>query len=150
MKDRKTGAEVQWDYQIGTFTGALGNARVGLSSGEIVTVPALETALGVTLSASVSAALQEQMEAAPYMDNKRFVSKLQFMDLFRPADLVKIYDAAKTSSAMKIALDRVDRAPNDQVELTDQRTITQLNELEAGGFIQSGDADRISKGISWQ
>lgn len=150
MKDPKSGAEVSWDYSIGTFTGALGDVRVGLSSGDIVTVAALETALGVTLSASVGAALQEQMMAAPYLGNRRYVSKLQFMDLFRPVELEKIYDAAKVSSSVQIELDRVTRAPKDEIELTDPRTLAGLQKMEAAGLITLGDADRISKGIPWQ
>lgn len=145
-----SGAEVFWDHQIGTFTGILGALRVGLYGGHLLTVAALETALGVSLSAASGAALQEQLLAAPYLAQKRFVSKLQFMDLFRPESLVNIYNAAKVSVEVQIELDRVNRAPNDQIELSDPRTFGGLQRMELGGLIPAGDALRISKGLPWQ
>jgi hypothetical protein len=144
------GAEVFWDYQIGTFTGIRNGVKVGVSGGDILSVALLEQRLGVSLGASAGAQLQQDMLAHPYEGHKRYVSKLQFMDLFRPADLEKIYTVAKSSVAITIALDRVNRAPNDQIELTDTRTISQLTQMEAGGLISPGDADRITKGLPWQ
>jgi hypothetical protein len=145
----QSGAEVFWDHQVGTFTGIYGAIKVGLAGGEILTVDALEAAIGVDLSASTGAALQEAMLAHPYLANKRFVSKLQFMDLFGPW-LINIYTAAKSSVAVAIELDRVNRAPHDQIELTDPRTIAGLQKMEDNGLIGPGDAQRISKGLPWQ
>lgn len=153
-----SGAEVHWDYQIGTFTGQLGELRVGLFGGDILTVADLQARLGIQLSAETGADLQAAYLAAPFMGNKRFASKLQFMDLFRPADLTKIYKMARNtdpaylalSIAVQIELDRVDRAPNDQIELSDPRTLAGLGAMEQYGLITVGDAERISKGIKWQ
>jgi hypothetical protein len=142
-----SGAEVWWDQQIGTFMGQLGDLKVGNYAGEILTVSALEQALGVSLSADTGAQLGTAASASPYTANKRYVSKLQFMDLFRPGDLIKIYDAAKLSSAVQIQLDRVNRAPDDRIELTDPRVMTGLIQMEALGLLTAGDADRIQKGI---
>lgn len=145
-----SGAEVFWDYQIGTFTGIHGPFKVGVYGGQILTVAALEAALGVDLSAATGAQLQEDMMARPFTGGKQHVSKLQFMDLFRPADLEKIYTAAKSVVAVQIELDRVNRAPHDQIELSDPRTMAGLQKMEASGLITAGDAERISKGTPWQ
>lgn len=158
MIDINSGAVVQWDYQIGTFTGQLGALRVGLFGGDIATVAELQARLGVTLSAETGAELQESYLAAPYTANKRFVSKLQFMDLFRPADLTKIYAMARNtdpaylalSVAVSIELDRVNRAPKDQIELSDPRVVAGLAKMEQYTLISAGDATRIAQGLPWQ
>ncbi len=153
-----SGAQVFWDYQIGTFTGILGALKVGLFGGDIVTVAALQAALGVSLSAETGAQLQQDMLAHPYTASKRFVSKLQFMDLFKPSDLGRIYAMSRNtdpnytalSVAVEIELDRVNRAPNDQIELSDPRTLTGLLAMQTYGLItEVGGADRISKGLPY-
>jgi hypothetical protein len=153
-----SGAQVFWDYQIGTFTGILGQLTVGRAGGDILTVAKLETLLGVSLSADTGARLQEDMLAHPYAGNKRFVSKLQFMDLFKPSDLARIYamsrntnpDYAQLSIGVQIELDRVNRAPNDQIELSDARTLAGLQSMQTYGLItEPGGAERISKGIPY-
>lgn len=146
-----SGAEVFWDYQLGTYTGILNGLKVGLFGGDITAVTVLEERLGIALSASTGAALQEQFSLEPYLANKLFVSKLQFMDLFLPSDLERIYTTAKTVVAVQIELDRVNRSSNDQIELTDPRTIAGLAKMEAMGLIQEvGGAARILRGESWQ
>jgi hypothetical protein len=158
MIDSTSGAEVFWDHQIGTFTGILGPLKVGLSGGDILTIGALQTALGVNLSAETGAELQQNMLAHPYLGSKKFVTKLQFMDLFKPADLARIYAMARNSDpaymqlsiGVQIELDRVNRAPNDQIELSDPRTLAGLQSMQTYGLIQEvGGALRISKGIPW-
>jgi hypothetical protein len=150
MTDEPSGAEVAWDYQLGTFTGALGALRVGRFGGDIVTVGALEQRLGVALSAETGAALQQDYLAAPYLAARRYVSKLEFMDLFSPASLQAIYTAARVDVAVQIELDRVDRAADNRIELTSPRTRAGLQQMEAAHLIDAGDAERISKGIPWQ
>lgn len=145
-----SGAVVWWDHQVGTFMGQLAGLKVGNSAGEILTVVTLEQALGVTLSAATGAQLQEAYIGSPSQAAKRFVSKLQFMDLFRPTDLERIYDAAKVSSAVQIELDRVDRAPEGRIELTDPRTLAGLIKMEQAHLLTAGDAVRIQKGIPWE
>lgn len=145
-----SGAVVFWDYQIGTFSGAYQDQNVGLYAGHITSVAALEAALGVTLSAETGAALQEDMLKAPFLGNRLYCTKLQFMDLFQPASLEAIYTAAKTYVAVQIELDRVNRAPNDRIELSDPRTLAGLLRMEATGLVPPGDALRISKGLPWQ
>jgi hypothetical protein len=154
-----SGAQVFWDYQIGTFTGILGPFKVGMYGGEILTVEALEAALGIDLSAQTGAELQEAMLAHPYLAGRKFVTKLQFMDLFKPADLTRIYLMARNtdpnyaalSVAVEIELDRVNRAPNDQIELSDPRTLAGLQAMATYGLIQEvGGPARIAKGLPWQ
>jgi hypothetical protein len=48
---------------------------------------------------------------------------------------------------VQIQLDRVNRAPDDRIELTDPRVMTGLIQMEALGLLTAGDADRIQKGI---
>lgn len=146
----QSGVKVAWDYQVGTFTGQLGDLRVGLFAGEILTVSDLETALGVVLTAQEGADLQEAYLAHPYTALQRPVSKLEFMDLFRPDDLIKIYTAAKSSVDVQIQLERMRNAPGDTIDLNDLRTLNNLQMLEAVGLLTKGDADRISKGVSWE
>jgi hypothetical protein len=154
----ESGAEVFWDYQIGTFTGIHNSLKVGLAPGDILTVSELEQALSIDLSAQTGASLQEDLLAHPYMGNKKFVSKLQFMDLFKPDDLVRIYAMARNtdqafaqlSIRVQIELDRVNRAPNDQIELSDPRTLAGLQSMQFYGLItEVGGALRISKGTPW-
>ena len=145
-----SGAKVGWDYQVGTFIGEFGGVRVGKFGGDVRTIVDLEARLGVSLSQDTKVCLMELYSDNPPKTERVFVSKLQFMDLFREDDLVKIYDAAKVSSAVQIELDRVTRAPNDEIELTDVRTMKGLQNMEAAGLIRAGDADRIKKGIPWQ
>ncbi len=153
-----SGAEVFWDHQVGTFTGIIGPFKVGLHAGAILSVAELEQALEVDLSAQTGAALQEAMLAIPYLSNKKFVTKLQFMDLFKPADLTRIYLMARNtdpnyaalSVAVQIELDRVNRAPHDQIELSDPRTLAGLSSMAQYGLIQEvGGPARIAKGIPW-
>jgi hypothetical protein len=153
----QSGAEVFWDHQIGTFTGILGGLKVGLSGGSILTVSALEAALGVVLAAQTGADLQEAMLAHPWMGNKRFVTKLQFRKLFRPNDLEKIYDVVRSSDPIykvlsikvQIEMENVNAASEDRVDLSDPDTLSGLLKMEQYQLITAGDAQRISKGLPW-
>jgi hypothetical protein len=153
-----SGAQVFWDYQIGTFTGFIGQFKVGRYGGEILTVNALETSLGVILAAQTGADLQEAMLAHPWLGGKRFVTKLQFRKLFRPNDLEKIYDVVRSSDPLykvlsikvQIEMENVNAASEDRVDLSDPDTLSGLLKMEQYQLITAGDAQRIAKGLPWQ
>ncbi len=156
MIDPTSGAEVFWDHQVGTFTGILGQTKVGLFGGDILSVVALEVRLGVSLAGETGAILQEAMLANPYLGNKRYVSKLQFMDLFWGPDLTRVFKMARNadpayldlSVAVEMELFRVTNAPDGRIELSDPRTLGGLLKMAQYGLLQEpGAAARIAQGL---
>lgn len=156
IKD-SSGAEVGWDWQLGTFSAVNGGVVFGTFGQQYQTIEQLEAALGVRLSAESKEYLVDAKAANPYAAPRRTVTKLQFMSLFRPADLHKIYKTARggagipedLSIAVQIALDRVDRAEGNLVDLEAPETIQGLVDMEAAGLLQQNDANRIKKGLPW-
>lgn len=153
MRDTNTGAEVSWDWQLGTFTGVV----PGQPTRRAASIDELEAQLGSLLDADTRAYLAEMKVLYPHTSVKRTVTKLQFMALFRPDDLFKIYRTARggvginetLSITVQIALARVDRASNDTIDLDDPDTVKGLVDMETYQLIAAGDAERIKKGLPW-
>jgi hypothetical protein len=152
MRDTSSGAEVSWDWQLGTFTGVVPGHVY-----RAATIEELETLLGATLSPEARAYLIDMKQGNPFVAPKRTVTKLQFMALFRPDDLDKIYLAALGGEPypplltvrVRQALDRVDRAEGNMVDLMAPETAGGLTAMEGAGLITAGDAERIKKGLPW-
>lgn len=152
MRDNYSDAEVSWDWQVGQFLAASGGQTYRAR-----TIEALEQQLGTIIGIDARAYLQEMQLANPSIVPKRTVTKLQFMNLFRPIDLHRIYKTARggdginddLSISVQIELERVNRASNDAIDLDDPDTVNGLIAMEQLGLVTAGDADRIRKGQPW-
>lgn len=68
-------------------------------------------------------------------------SRLAFMERFADQELVSIYDAAKTSTAVFVWLEKLRSI--DSIDPHDPRTIAGAKLLESAGVIAEGRADEI-------
>lgn len=72
------------------------------------------------------------------------ISKLAYMERFSDTELAAIYGAAKVSLAVEVWLEKFKLA--EFIDLTDPRTLTGLQALEASGLIGHGRAMEIVNG----
>lgn len=89
--------------------------------------------------------LDEEARAKALVDEKRalnpVLTRLQFMELFTPAELEAIYTAAKQSVAVEVYLDKLKIAEN--VDLSNPSTIAGIDTLAAVGILTAERAAEI-------
>jgi hypothetical protein len=134
---------VQWDAQVGTYSGVVDGVRHGTHFGHILTPEAFEALASLSLAADDKAALVAERDAAiddPVYPNPIVQDKMDFIARFTQTEMGAVLAAAKSNIGVEVLVFRLQNA--QKIDLRSQVVATAIRALQDASILTP---DRVNE-----